>query len=344
MDAPQLAAWLETRLTSEAAEADYRALLEGVVTRALGQPLEAVLPRARFVDALIVHLDGARLADGARFAVREVITRAVEEGRADEAPIGRWLTEPAQARLLDFAARPGWVDRAWVDQLFQEKAMEALVSDTLYRALVDFSTIVPRIVQGIVQNVMPSSLGKLAKLGGKATGGVAGRVVDEVEKRLEAEIRKFLDRGTRRALESAAAFCVERLDSPETAAAQRHLVAFALGRSGAAHVRPLDDETLAALEGVAVAAAESVAAHDELAPLVRRVVGRFYEARGGVPLADALRAAGVDPDRLAVDAWAEATWPAVRGAFEAPEVKAFLLKISGEILSQVEGESGAPPA
>lgn len=332
MHAEALADWLTDRLTSDRGQADYQTLLQGVVRHALGRPLEVLLPQAELVAAIDAHLTPARLADAARFVVREVATRAAAEARADDAPIGRWLDGAAKTALSDLVARPGWVDRQWVEQLFREKAMEAVVSDTLYRALLDFSTIVPRIVQG----VLPSGLGRLAKLGGKATGGVGGKLVEEVERRLEQEIKRFLDKGTRKALEGAAAFTADRLDSPETVAARRDLLDFGLGKSAAFHAQPLDAQTLEAIEQVAVAAAESIGAREERSALARDVVAKFYAAHGAAPLAERLRAAGVDPDALPIPEWAAATWPALRGAFEAPEARDFLVGISGEILEVIE--------
>lgn len=332
MDAQTLAAWLHTRLTQPSTQPEYRALLEGVVAHVLDKPLNEMLPESAAMAAFESHLNPERLTDGARFFVREVVGRAISEAHTDQAPVERWLSADAKARLLDFAARPGWADEVWVEQLFQQKAMEALVSDTLYRALKDFSTIVPRIVQG----VLPSGLGRLAKFGGKATGGVGGRVFDEVERKLEAEIKRFLDKGTRKALESAASFAIERMDSPESAQAQRMLATFALAQSPAFHVRPFDEPTLEALEAVAVDAAASIGAHEELQPLVQRVVRDFYKDWGPLPLKEALQGAGVDPQGFEVGAWADASWPALVAAMATPPVRTFLLDVSNQILEQIE--------
>ncbi|MCB9648967.1 MAG: hypothetical protein H6730_20555 [Deltaproteobacteria bacterium] len=330
MDAPALALWLESRLSSQTAREEWARLLEATVTHALGRPLAELLPEAALWPAVEAHLDAVGLRSGARFAVREVLTRVAAEGHADQAALGRWLGDDATRALLDLVGRPGWVDPAWVERLFQEQAMEAVVAETLYEALRDFSTLVPRIVQG----VLPSGIGKLAKLGGMATGGVGGRVLEEVERRLEGEIKKWLEKGTRRALEGAATYTRERLDAPEAVHARRDMTRFALEQSGAFHARPLDAETLATIEGVAVAVAESVAARPERLEVARRVMARFYAERGGAPLSEALAAAGVEVE-IPYAAWAEATWPAVRGLFEVPEVKDFLQTLAGEILEAV---------
>lgn len=332
MDANALARWLEDRLTSDQGHRDYLKLVDGAIRHALAVPLAELLPEATLVDALEAHLSPERLADAARLVVRQAATRAVAEARADDAPTGRWLSDDAKLALEGLVARPGWVDRAWIDQLFKEKAMEAIVSDTLYRALVDFSTLVPRVVQG----VMPSGLGKLAKLGGKATGGVGGRLVEEVEKRLEGEIKRFLAQGTRRALEGAAAFTADRIDSPESVAARKDLLTFGLARSPAFHAQPLDAEALAEIEAAAVAVATSVGAHAALRPLARDVVAKVYEDLGDKPLADALAEAGVDVAALPTAAWAEASWPAVRAVIAAPETRTFLTTLSQEILEALE--------
>lgn len=332
MTPEQLATWLQTRLTQEMPDEQWRQLVQGVVQHLLQQPLQVLLPQEACERLLQENLRSQQLQGAARAIVREGVRRAVKEGMADQQPVGRWLDDAAQSRLMDFVARPGWADKAWVDQLFQEKAMEAVVSDTLYRALRDFSTLVPRIVQG----VLPSGLGRLAKLGGKATGGVGGRVFDEVERKLEAEIKRFLEMGTRRALERAAAFTVERLDSPESAQAQRHFAAFALAQTGAFHARPFDEETIAALEEVAVCAAGSVADHPELADLIGRVVGAVYAEHGTQPLRQALDSAGVDASVFDIAGWADAAKPVTQHIVETPEVRAFLLTLSGELLDEVK--------
>lgn len=330
MDRRALADWLKTRLTSEAAETEYRELLGATIEQALARPLEAWLPEATFRAALDAHLTPAHLEQGARFVVRELLTRLVAEARADEAPVGRWLTEAAKADLLTLVAQPGWIDRAWVERAFQEQATEAVVADTLYRALKDFSTLVPRIVQGALPNVA----GRLAKLGGIATGGVGGRVMDEVEQRLEAEIKRFLEKGTRRALEGAATFAADRIESEEAIASRRGITEFALAQTGAFHAAPLSDARLAEIEGLAVTVAVGAAAREERAALLDRVVGRFYAERGAQPLSEALAAAGVEGP-LPHAAWAQATWPAVRQLFEVPAVDAFVERLAGEILDQV---------
>jgi hypothetical protein len=335
MDAPSLANWLQTRLTSQAARGEWSRLLAAAVEHALERPLAELLPEAQLWPAVEAHLEAPRLVSAARLAVREGLTRAVAEGHLDGAPVGRWLSEEATRGLLDLVARPGWIDPAWVERLFQEQAMEALVSETLYEALRDFSTLVPRIVQG----VLPSGLGKLAKLGGMATGGVGGRVLEEVERRLEGELKRWLEKGSRRALEGAATYTRERLDSPEAVQARVDLTRFALEQTGAFHARPLDGEILAAIEAVAASAAAAVGARPERLEVARRVMGRLYAERGGAPLRAALAEAGVQVD-LPVEAWAEATWPAVVGLFEVPEVQDFLQTLAGELLGVIPG-SGA---
>ncbi len=332
MTPEQLADWLQTRLTQELPDEQWRELVQGVVQHLLHQPLQSLLPQEVCQQLVQQNLRSEQLQGAARAVVRQGVRRAVKEGKADQQPVGRWLDDAAQSRLMDFVARPGWADKAWVDQLFQEKAMEAVVSDTLYRALRDFSTLVPRIVQG----VLPSGLGRLAKLGGKATGGVGGRVLDEVEKKLEAEIKRFLEMGTRRALERAAAFTAERLDSPESAQAQRHLAAFALAQTGAFHARPFDEQTIAELEEVAVRAAGCIADNPELAELIDRVVGEVYAEHGAQTLQQALASAGVDAGVFDIAGWADAARPAAQHIIEAPGVRSFLLSLSGEILEEVK--------
>jgi hypothetical protein len=331
MTPEELSAFLLRRLTSDRTRDDWTRAIEGGWRTLLEQPLEVFLGNE--VLALVeAHLEERRAVEWIRPVVRLFFAEVVREARADGRPIGRFVPDDARARLAGLAARKGQVDPSWIEHVFAQRAMEEVVTDTLYRALADFSTIVPRLVQSLT----PSAIGKLAKLGGRATGGVGGKIVDELERRLEAEVKKFLDKGGRKALDGAARFTIEHIDDPLSVEARRNMVHFALDQSPAFHAASVDAEVLAALDEVVASVAARVSTSEDARRIARSVLERFRTEHGKATVRSWLAAIGVEgPPPF--EAWAAATWPYVQTILATPEVRLFLDTLAREAVEEIEG-------
>lgn len=336
MDAEALKGWLVARLTGERAEAEWGELLEAGFEALLDAPFSEVIPNEAARRAAHELVCSDRLVDLVRPGAKLVLPLILAQAREDAAAIGRWVPDDAKRRIEALAARSGWIAPEWIHALYEQRAMEELAADTLYGALRDFSTIFPR----IVQSVMPSPLGKLAKLGGKATGGVTGRVLEEVERRLEGEIKRFLEKGTRRALDGAARFTVEHFDGPSAAESRKNLARFALSKSGRFHVGPLDDAAVAEIDAIVESIARHVATREETAQIVEATADRIVERFSGGTLRAALESCGIT-ERPPYSAWAASTWPAARRILHAPGIDAWLRSLCEELLTEVAPASPA---
>lgn len=321
MQAPQIAAWLKNRLSH--AEDDWRRLLGAMYAHLMQQRVSELTDRAHIGRLLGEMIEAERLEDGARLVFRAGLRPAVREGRKDPEPVGRWIPAEAQARLADLIADEGLIDEVWVRELFAQKAAEELLSETLYQALKDFSTLVPR----VLEKLLPSGLGKLAGFAANA----GGKVFDEVERVLDGEIRRFLEKGTRKALDGAARFAAQNIDGPTAVDSRRSMVRFALGQSGQFHTRPATDARLDALEAVAVATARHVAERSETKTLIERCTDEIWTAYGPKTLGDALKELGIEGEPP-LDAWAQATWPMLKRAIEAPDVQAWIDELAAEMV------------
>lgn len=339
MDAAALKTWLLNRLTGDEAHAEWPALLEAGFEALLDERFETVIPRNEAVAAVRELVATPRLAELVRPGAKLVLPLILAWTKEDDLPIGRWVPRETQEAIAALAAREGWIQDDWIDALYRTKAAEELVADTLYRTLRDFSTIVPR----IVQSVMPSPLGKLAKLGGKATGGVTGRVIDEVDKKLEVEIKKFLSgsAGTRRALDGAAKFTREHIDDPSAAEARAQLARFAMERSAIFHSRPLTPAVVDELDAIAASIAAHVAASEETEKILEVTTDRIFERFEGDTLRAALESCGIT-ERPPYAAWAAASWPAVNAVLRAPGIDSWLATLCDQILTEIAPDSVEP--
>jgi len=311
--------WLQKRLTDERAEADWHRLLPELWHQAQSTPLRRWVDEEGLLRLVEAHRQEATTAAWATAVARmleDVRTELAETKDSPEALFGPEAVAAAQA----IAARPGLPPEAWIRHLFAQPAADMLIADTLYRSVRDFSTAVPR----LVQNLLPGFLGRFAKMGSGAVGAVA----EEVEKRLEPEVKRFVDRGSHKALERAADFAVGQSDSEQAVAARRSFVAF-VAQQPVAETATLMPEAKQ-IEDVLGAAgrhwSQSDTAHEALTQALRR----WFERHGDRTLGELLQAYGLGETEPPFEAWAESTWPLIRGLLSLPAAQAWLAGLDSE--------------
>ena len=286
MDAPRISAWLKARINR--AEPDWQRLLGAMYRHLLDQPFDQLVDKVNLRAVIDRHLEAERATALARLVFRGAVRPLVDEGRRDNEPIGRWLPPDAHQKLEALAAEPGLIGRAWVEELFSQSAAEELLAEVLYQSLKDFSTLVPR----VMQKVLPSGLGRIA--GFAASAG--GKVFDEVERLLDGEIRRFLEKGTRKGLDRAAAFAAQNLDGPTALEGRRNMVRFVLAKSGQFHLEPLTDPRIDTLESVAEAAATHFGTREETGAVVDRFLDRIWSTHQGRTVREVLASVGVEEE------------------------------------------------
>ncbi len=323
MERDALHAWLTERLTSDRAREDYTRLIEAGWDELRGRTVSDVLPRAA-VDAWVTaHLTPERLAELVRPVTTVILADVVADLRAEHLALSHWVPPSAATRIEKLVMRPGAVDPEWMRAIFREKAVEAMLADTLTATIRDFSTIIPK----LILNFMPKG-GALGLL-----GGVGNKVVEEVEKRIEPEIRNFLHSGTKKALDRAASFAIAHADDPLSVEARRNTVRFILGRTSAQHAKPIDDVVVKEIAVIADEIARHVAALPEARARVTAVLDRFYARYGGGTVGAALDAHGLTT-RPPLAAIAEASWPAVKAIVAFPAVSVWRNALVDELLAK----------
>lgn len=321
---PELKVWLRARLVHDPrAEGDWRRLLAGAWEQLLETPLSVLIDEARLNASIDATLAPEVLSGFVRPIVAEVLRASLEESRADRQPVGRFVDNATRQKLHALLSRPGLVHPDWIRAVFRGAAAEAVLNDTLYRALRDFSTLMPRLFLKL------SPMGRLGKIGG--AGMIAGRIVEELEKLIEPEIKAFLTGGTQKMLERTADFAAQRVDDPASTEFRRDIADFVLSRPPAFHVGPVSNEVLDEVLDIAEAIVSSAMEQPELHGEIQRIVKAQLERFGQRPLREVLEELGATaPPPLEV--WADAMWPAVKVFLEAPELGAWLDGLVDELL------------
>ena len=199
------------------------------------------------------------------------------------------------------------------------------MADALYRGIRDFSTIMPR----IFLSLLPTS--RLPGLGG--AGALGKRVLEELERRIEPEIKSFLTGGTQRALARAAEFAIHHMEDPSYVALRKNMVDFTLSKSASFHVGPMTDARLAAVEPIVESIAQQVAGLEESRRIAREIFQSLASQFDGCKVREVLARIGItsEPD---LDAWAAATWPAFQTYLAAPDIGLWLDSLVDELLQE----------
>jgi hypothetical protein len=292
-----------------------------------------VTPVRDLVDASTAKAVADRLVDPelitelARPIVAKVAPVIIAELREDEQPVGRLLPPDAQEKLQGALARPGLVHPDWVRAMFRGEAAEAVLNDALYRALKDFSTLLPRLM------VKVSPVGRFGMLG--SAGAFAEKLIVELEKLIEPEIKSFLANSTERILERAAEFTIAKIDDPASIEFRATFVDFMLSKSPSFFLEAANDELIGDMGAVVEITARYLAETPEMQAGIHGWIDRVMDYSADKTLGEVLQIDGSGA-RPPIDALADATWPAFTNVLGSPQARAWMDTLLDELIDEYD--------
>lgn len=320
--------WLHRRLTEgDRSREEWRRFLESTWELLLGTPVTALIdPDAAKAAAdqlmdteLISEISGTLAAAAAPVVIAEL--------RADDRPLGRFLPQDARLKLEQAIARPGLVHPDWIRAAFRGEEAEAVLNDALYRALTDFSTLLPRVLLRF------SPIGRFAALRG--AGALAERTIKDLGTLIEPEIRSFLSDNTRPMLARAAELAVSRLDDPASVEFRASFVRFVLSQSPGHFLEAVDEEFTSEIAMIAELTARYVPTLPEIREDVHHWIDRIIESAGDRTLGEALHIMGTEA-RPSFGGLAEATWPALTTMLDSPRAHRWIDSLVDELVDEYD--------
>jgi hypothetical protein len=320
--------WLHERFQGERAQEDWLSVVKIASRRVLDQPLDALVAKATLETAIDAYWNPAVVDAFCRDILIPSLRSLLRDLRQEDTLIQDCVSSEAAAMVEEIIKSPGFVRAEWIENFFTEKAVEDVLSDSLYRALRDFSTIVPRLV---LRN-LPS--GRFSPLG--LAGNLTEKLAAQLEKVIEPEIRSFLGTGSQKAIRRACDFTVEQIDSDASIQMRGNLFRFALGRSFSFHFGGLSD---AAIENLLTSVAKQMlesTRNEHSKRFVSDQLCRLYEEHGQKNLG---RTLGRWADELTSRSslFAELTWPALSSIFASSSMQDWMNALLDELLDEYEG-------
>lgn len=316
-------AFLEERLVSDAAARDFRAHLPAGFAALLATPLGELTDAAaleRAIDALAAE---ESLRQTFRPAAAAVLSALLEAGKAERLRGKDLVPDRARGKLDRILEQPKLVPEQLVREIVESDAVDGVMRDVLYGTLKEFSE---KVNPFFAEWGLPALL---KRVGFGALGRGDGSLRSEFERRLEPEIRRFLQGFSRKAMRQTVDIVITKGDSTEFIALRKHVAAWLLDQELRALLGRLDAASLALVRELGVDVAEHALRDEPLRRRLKDAIAAFVAAHAGEPIGDVLRRCGITlaPD---FDALAAAIWPIVRSVCASAPVRGWMASMVAE--------------
>jgi hypothetical protein len=330
-------AFLEARLVSPEAEADWKQNLAHAYADLLAVKVRDVADARLIADAVDALISTEAVEAAVRPLARRVLAVVLRELSAERGTVAARVPVATRRRLDQLLERPGLFPDRLMRAMVEEDAVEEVMRDTLYDALKEFSE---KVNPFVADWGLPALLKRLGPFGvGKGLEGMRA----DFDKRLDPEIRKFLQGFSRRGLKRMADLTIAKADEPRFVAVRKRLAGWILEQEIAELCRGVDAEAIALGQEIALDVAASELQRSSFRARRRVLVEEAIAAHLDRPLGEVLRELGVT---LTLDfpAIGAATWPLVRAVVGLPAVSSYLARIVGEFYDAEMSRSAAASA
>jgi hypothetical protein len=321
--------FMQARLTSDRARAEWRAELERGWAMLLETKLLALVEPASLLKAV----ENATR----REAFEKVVAPVFVAGRKDIFPIvksnddtlGTYVPKDARDAIDELLGKPGFMHDKLVEEIMKQEVVEEIMRDILSDALEEFND---KVNPFFADWGLPGLIKKFVPIGGGAVLRSIESVRGEYDKRLKPEIKKFLQGFSRRALDKTAKAIIARADDPQSVALRRALAKWLWEQKVKDLVANVDDEKWALGEKAGLLIAQQTAQTKRVQDARNDLVYAFFKKHDGHTVKEALAAYGVDPV-LDFDILAEATWPAVKAIATSEVAMSYVAGIVAEFVA-----------
>ncbi|MFO0618025.1 MAG: hypothetical protein U0414_35870 [Polyangiaceae bacterium] len=278
------------RLTGSEARAILESNVRSAIDALLASKVEDVVSADGIAKAIDALASSPAVEKMWRPAVRMFVLLEVARLREDSAPIGQYVPDRARADVRDLLARPGIMPAKLIRQVAEHEASEAVMRDVLDKAITDFQANVNPFTSdwglpGLLKKMGPLGIGLAKSL---------ESVQHEFEKRIQPELKRFLQGAAKRALKRGAEVMIERSDEPSFVALRRELFAWALEQP-TNEVLNLDEKVVELGEAAAYEISRHVVSSDATRKRRRATIDMLFSAHRKQTVAQAMAVYGISP-------------------------------------------------
>lgn len=312
--------WARKQLVSPEAEATFREGLKFGWEALLAKPIAELVNPAALDESLDRILEPKLVREATAPIGRALRAWLLGQLQADEAFVGDYVPEAARTWIDGLISRSAPVRTRITKVVVEHETTEALMRDVLHDALTDFSN---KVNPFFAEWGLPALLKRVMPLGSGAVLRSMESMKAEFDKRLEPEIRRFLQGASRQALRKLSGMLTNSEETPQAIALRAAIFEAILEQKVSELGAELGEEGFVLAQGVG----DEVVAHflslDSIRTRRRAALEAFVEAHGGATLGEVLAQyeIGWVPD---LDALATALWPVIESALASEPVQKLL--------------------
>ena len=245
-------------------------------------------------------------------------------------PVAGYVDAEARAAIDALLERSDLVPEKVIREVFAQEAIEEALRDILFDGLQEFNqTVNPFFADWGLPAIL-----KRMPIGGGAILKSMGAVKGEFDKRLEPEIRKFLQVFSRKAKTKLADVVVTRGGDPKMVELRKNVVGFLYQQSLAELLANVDDKVSANVEIAAERITLQVLGQEHPRKRLREAIDAFLRDAGDQTIGEWLLSLGANATPE-LDAWAALLWPHVQRALASPVATAFFVQITREFYASL---------
>jgi len=327
-------AFLRDRLVSEAAKRDWiRAFREGY-TWALTLRVDEVL-----TAEIIANAARRVLADETfrRFALplfRDISKCILHALRSERMPVGAVVSDTARTSIDALLQKPEILPEHVVRAIVEHEAVSTMLRDVLYQGLRQFNdTANPFFADWGLPAIV-----KRMPFGGGALLKSFESMRDEFDKRLEPEIRSFLNSFSKTATATLSGFVLSKSSDPRALELRRHVAALLYTQSMADLLAGVDDAAEAHIVDASAHIADACLAHGHSYEQLRTTLATWLHHAPFQTFAQWLGSLGINGEPP-LDAIAEELWPHVRLVLGSPIAQSMYTSLTAEFYDSLIAQS-----
>jgi len=317
-------AFFHAHIVSDAAERAWRTNVVAIYDALLGKTLGEIAPADRSLEAFDRLLTSEAVERAIRPVAKQIGDVLLAELAADEGTVGDHVEESTRAKLNQLLERPNLLPERLLREMAEQEAIDEALRAVLYDTLKEFNE---KVNPFFAEWGLPALLKKLSPFGlgmGKGIESLRG----EFDKRLEPEIRKFLQGMSKKSMRRMIEHVITHGDEPKFVAMRKDLAAWILAQRMADVSRSTDAAALEMGREIVIDIVASELRSGPRRARLRRMLADALSARRDKPLRAILDELGISyqPD---LEALAAATWPLMRAALSTPAAQAYFAELVG---------------
>jgi hypothetical protein len=327
-------AFVEARVVSAKAEREWRANIAAAYGDLLATRLGDLAPGKALADMVDAVLTPDVVEKAVRPAMKVFTREMLSALHEEKGKVGDRIPEETKRRIDALVTKPGLIPGRFLHEIVKEDVVDDVMRDVLFDALKEFSE---RVNPLVAEWGLPAVLKKITPFG---LGRGLKELQSEFDRRLEPEIRRFLQGFSRRSLPRVVDFVVAHGDQGKFLVARRRLVEWLLAQHVAELGRATDAEAIQLAQDITLDIASSEFAQAEHRARRRGAIERAIVVRQERTVGEVLAEIGVTiaPD---FDALAAATWPLARAALATPTAQSWFASLVEEFYdSEIAGSAG----